>query len=130
MESKPSNPQSEAESLSQWPYPEQSTGDYLQDLPHCQHCWDAVGPAREAYSPLAEDIGVYLAKHCHAVPTVTYSLIMVGESRETSSPTIVFWSSNRNARETVRNRVNQSGILEEYPGFLTMDRDRPPDSGL
>lgn len=71
MESMPSNPQSEAKSLSQWPHPEQSTVDHLQDLPHCQHCWDVIGPAREAYSAPAEDIGVYLAKHCHAIPTVT-----------------------------------------------------------
>lgn len=51
---------------------------------------------------------------------------MVGRAKESACPTIIFMSPKETPRRTVRESIKASGILKDYPGFITMDCDRPP----
>jgi len=51
---------------------------------------------------------------------------MIGRTREMAYPTITFSSREPGPRKKVKAHINQSTILDEYPGFITMDIDRPP----
>ncbi|KAK3178095.1 hypothetical protein OEA41_000228 [Lepraria neglecta] len=94
-----------------------------------QNCWEAVGPARDKFTHLAEEIKEYLMKFSDSVSsTVTWSLYMTGRTKESSHPTVVFCSSDNEARRIVRKSIKSSGILKRYPGFVTMDCNRPPES--
>ena len=107
---------------------EASAGDHLQVMGR-QQCWEAVGPARETFAHLAMDIKEYLTKCSDTVSSsVTWSLYMTGRTKETSHPTVVFCSSEPDARRTVRRSIKCSDILKGYPGFITMDCNRPPGS--
>ena len=112
-----------------WPDSEASTGHFLQKYGR-KSCWEAVGKARDNFgSPdgLAEEIKRYLTRCSESVPaTVTWSLYMIGRTRQTAHPTVVFCCKDTEPRRTVRQTVKRSGILEKYPGFLTMDCTRPP----
>lgn len=109
-----------------WPNPESSTGVYLQKMGR-YHCWEAVGPTRDVFNQLADDINGYLKKNSNSVSCpVTWSLYMVGRTKETSKPTVTFVSREIAARRVIRKTIASSGILEKYTGFITMDCDRPP----
>ena len=111
-----------------WPEAEASAGNHLQVMGR-QNCWEAVGPARDKFTHLAEEIKECVVKFSDSVSsTVTWSLYMTWRTKESSHPTIVFCSSDSEARRTVRKSIKSSGILKRYLGFVTMDCNRPPES--
>ena len=111
---------------SPWPKPERSAGDFLQMIGR-NSCWDAQGPAREAFIPIAAEINEHLRKFSDAVPsTVTWSVCMIGRRKDLSRPVVVFVSVSSKDRKKIRACVEESGLLEKYPGFTTMDSNRPP----
>ena len=111
---------------SRWPNSKDSTGDKLAVLGR-NTCWEAVGQARAVFNTLQQDIGIYIHQTSESPSrSVVWSLYMIGQSRETSKPTITFISSEVEPRRRIRTLVKSSGILDKYPGFVTMDIDRPP----
>jgi hypothetical protein len=110
-----------------WPDPKDSTGVLLATLGRNKCVWEAIGPARVAFNVLQNTIAEYLDQICEPLSgDVVWSLYMVGRTRETASPSITFSSREPGPRQKVKAHIKQSTILEDYPGFITMDIDRPP----
>jgi hypothetical protein len=104
-----------------WPKPEDSTGDiYPGILLGRKSCWEAQGPARETFLILASEIKAYLNSQSDPVPSpVTWTMYMIGSTRESSRPTVMFCSADKSARKTIKERIDKSGLLDKYPGFDT-----------
>ena len=99
----------------------------MANLSSTKSCWEAIGQARIDFEELQIKIKEYLDNTCAPLwKDVVWSLYMVGRSRETSLPTITFISSDSLARKRLRNIILESQLLAQYPGFITMDIDRPP----
>ncbi|KAH0541248.1 hypothetical protein FGG08_004253 [Glutinoglossum americanum] len=110
-----------------WPNPEDSTGVWYRKMGRYD-CWEATGPAREIFVQLAEQIKIYLESCSDPVPhTVTWSIYMIGKSKPTARPTVMFCCKEAKPRRTVRKMIDDSGILLDYPGVKTGDSTSPPD---
>lgn len=91
-------------------------------------CWEAIESARETFIRIAEEIKVYLEKYSDPVPQqVTWTIYMIGRTRETAEPTIIFCCRDSDCRKQVRKTVEGSKILDKYPGVRVGDASRPPD---
>lgn len=91
-------------------------------------CWEAVGPAREAFIKICPRIKEYLETGVETVSSwVTWSMYMVGKAPEVASPTILFCCEVSAHRKLVRNVIKESGILDLHPGIKTGHASRPPD---
>ena len=110
-----------------WPDAEKSIGDWLSKL-GSYNCWEATGPAREQWIRLAHDIQQYL-EYCHdPIPKgVIWCGYMMGLTKGSAKPTVVFCSPDSHSRKQVRKAVLASGILKDYPGFRTAECSKPPD---
>ncbi|KAH8761295.1 hypothetical protein BGZ57DRAFT_858249 [Hyaloscypha finlandica] len=109
-----------------WPNPQESIGAYLADIGG-KKCWEATGEARTAFKTLQIEIGEYSKQTCESLSNdVVWSLYMVGPAEEKASPTVTFISTEPGPRQRVRTLIKESKLLDKYPGFITMDIDRPP----
>ncbi|KAM3069497.1 Protein png1 [Clarireedia jacksonii] len=91
-------------------------------------CWEALGPARQTFIQIAEEIKEHLEKHSNPVTKpVTWTMYMIGRARETAEPTIMFCSKEEDCRKDIKKTVVESGILDRYPGVRVGDCSRPPD---
>ncbi|KAL9582189.1 MAG: hypothetical protein Q9212_003443 [Teloschistes hypoglaucus] len=112
-----------------WPDPALSAGE-LVDTMGALACWELCGPASEKWQVLKLEIAPHLHEFCdEAAKRVAWTVFMIGPCRESSRPTIVFYSSDVLSRNNVRSSVKESGILERYPGFLTMAANKAPGIG-
>jgi hypothetical protein len=104
-----------------WNKPEDSTGEIYQGINlGGKFCWEAQGPARETFLVLASEIKAYLNSQSDPVPSpVTWTLYMIGSTRQSSRPTVMFCSADKSARKTIKERIDKSGLLDKYPGFDT-----------
>jgi hypothetical protein len=110
-----------------WPDPESSIGAFCRELGK-NKCWELIGPGLERYQSLAKDVKEYLEQYCQKeTATVLWSAYMVGRSAKLACPTVFFCSRQADPRKRVRKIVDESSILEKYPGFKTSDSNRPPD---
>jgi hypothetical protein len=90
--------------------------------------WEAIGTARETFVRIADEIKTHLEKVGDPVPqAVTWTMYMVGETRETTAPMIIFCCKESACRKQERKTVEESGILHRYPGVRVGDASRPPD---
>ncbi|KAH7364784.1 hypothetical protein BKA65DRAFT_144371 [Rhexocercosporidium sp. MPI-PUGE-AT-0058] len=111
----------------QWPSPELSIGMFYRKM-GSSSCWEAVGAARQIFVRIADEIRVYLNKYSDEVPhQVTWTMYMIGKTKDTAEPMIMFCCRDTNCRKQVRKTIEQSGILEKYPGVRVGDAVRPPD---
>ena len=112
---------------SAWPNPQGSIGEWLSKM-GSHNCWEAIGSAREQWIRLARDIQKHL-EDCHdPIPKgVIWSGYMIGRTKETAKPTVLFCSIDPSSRKQVRKIVLTSGLLENYPGFRTAECSKPPD---
>lgn len=95
-------------------------GDYF--------CWEATGVARATFIQIADEIKSHLEKVSESVPqAVTWTMYMIGKTRETAEPIILFCCRELASRKQVRTAVEESGILQRYPGVRVGDASRPPD---
>ncbi|PQE14130.1 PNG1- with de-N-glycosylation function (N-glycanase) protein [Rutstroemia sp. NJR-2017a BVV2] len=94
-----------------------------------ESCWEAIGPAREVFKQISEEIKIYLEKNSEPVPYpgVTWTIYMIGRSMDTARPTLLFCFKISKVRKQIRDQIKQSGILNSYPGVRIGDADRPPD---
>lgn len=110
-----------------WPDPEASTGTLHRKMGRF-YCWEAVGPARELFIQIAEEIKIYLEKSSDPVShTVTWTMYMIGLTKQCAKPTIMFCCQVPSPRKQARRLIEESAILEKYPGIVTGDSTRPPD---
>jgi hypothetical protein len=110
-----------------FPNPKLSVGLHLQETRRGDHIWDAKGPAKDTFGQLEQEINSHLIKFGGSVyAEVKWTLCMIGRTKESSRPTVVFFCAERAPRQTVRAEIKSSGILKRYPGFVTMDCNRPP----
>jgi hypothetical protein len=110
-----------------WPHPEHSIGTWYRKMGKLD-CWEARGPARDTFAKLAKEIKDYLNKRSDPVThTVTWSIYMIGKTRETATPTILFCCKETSSRKAIRKIISESGILSKYPGIITGDCTQPPD---
>lgn len=114
---------------SAWPEPKLSVGREIGYLGGgSELCWEAIGPAREAFRKLCPQIKQYLEIGVEPMSSwVTWSMYMVGKTAEVSNPTILFCCEVTAHRKSVRNVIKESGILDKYPGIKTGHAKRPPD---
>lgn len=111
-----------------WPDPQRSIGQFLMAKGQVQ-CWKAVGPARAAFVTLGQEIKD-LEDTIRTKPgsdPVTYSVFMMGRSASRARPTILFCSEDVRAREAVQAAVEESGLMERYPGIRLRNTSRAPD---
>jgi hypothetical protein len=104
-----------------WLNPEESTGDLFKGVNlGGRLCWEAKGQARKSFESLAPEIKKHLDEKCDSVAgPVTWTIYLIGFTRESSPPTIMFCGPNKSARNYVRKTVDESGLLDKYPGMET-----------
>ncbi|KAJ4346381.1 Protein png1 [Didymosphaeria variabile] len=112
-----------------WPNPEESIGQFYGEK-QGRLCWRAQGAAREAFSQVAPAIKEYLNSCSDAVPGadwVTWSIYMIGKSKFTAVPTIMFECFQKGPRKEAMDMVRKSGILNQHPGIETGHWSFPPN---
>lgn len=111
------------------PDPEKSIGQSYGEK-QGNLCWQAQGPAREAFCLMAPIIKKHLNNCSNVVPGadwITWSIYMIGKSESTAIPTIMFESFQKAPRKEAMEMVRKSGILKEYPGIETGHWSFPPN---
>ncbi|KAK3985830.1 hypothetical protein QBC44DRAFT_150672 [Cladorrhinum sp. PSN332] len=110
-----------------WPDPERSVGRFIKKIGKVS-CWEATGPAREAFNEIAPDIKEYLDRSVEPISTwVTWSIYMFGKSPKTANPTIVFCCDIAAHRKEVKSVIAESGLLDGYLGMKTAHMPKAPD---
>jgi hypothetical protein len=110
-----------------WPCARDCVGRFIAKI-GSQSCWEAVGPARATYQIISPIIKQYLDTYSEPTPTwITWSLYMVGNSPETTIPTIIFCCENESYRKLIRNMVRDSPVLDQYMGITLKHLPRAPD---
>jgi hypothetical protein len=111
----------------QWPESEKSTGRYYRTMGRDTY-WEAVGTARETFTRIGDEFRSYLEKNSDPVSrTVTWSMYMIGRTKETAEPTIMFCCTDLSCRKRVMKTIEDSGILKNYPGVRVGHSSKPPD---
>ena len=117
---------------STWPDPEQSIGKECLSIGGLR-CWLPIGPALAAFEVLAKDLQDLLDKHKDALKNgepkpraISFNMWMTGSKPEASSPTIVFSSKSRRQRFTAKALLQDSKLLDQYPGVRIKTWDRMP----
>lgn len=120
---------SSSEGTPSWENPEESIGDFCRTMGRSQ-CWHAEGPARDLFFQLADEIKIYLDRNCEPPSReLHWSLYMIGRSKSTARPVLMFICEDSNSRRSARKTIKESGILLRYPGVDTADCSYPPDVG-
>ncbi|KAF5546668.1 n-glycanase [Fusarium mexicanum] len=109
-----------------WNNPEDSIGTFIGYLRGGRYrCWEAVGPARLAFSELSPDI-----KNCletSSIPPadiVSWSVYMVGHTEENAAPKILICSTDSKTRKKMRKLIRDScrveGRLTATPSYIRL----------
>ncbi|PMD40617.1 hypothetical protein L207DRAFT_633602 [Hyaloscypha variabilis F] len=94
------------------------------------HCWEATGAVREMFKKISRDILEQLGGTSEpGDPIVAWSIYIIGKTKSTAVPTLLFICDQRTARKDIRARVEESCILAEYPTVRVGDCSKPPDFG-
>jgi len=95
-----------------------------------EHCWEATGAVREMFKNLSKEILGQLGGPSEpGDPIVAWSIYMIGKTKATSVPTLLFICSQRAARRFIKAQIEESGILDKYPTIQVGDCSKPPDFG-
>lgn len=118
----------------EWPDPEQSIGRARPSHSTSGCCWEAIGPARDAFDKIAEKIkelfqnqSDYLDEGEETSPTFSYDIWMVGRDKSRAIPTIILGCQSSNVRDKAKTLLNESGILDSFPGINVKKTRRAPD---
>ncbi|KAH7348120.1 hypothetical protein BKA66DRAFT_447416, partial [Pyrenochaeta sp. MPI-SDFR-AT-0127] len=96
-------------------------------------CWEACGPALDAYNTLLPAVWRTLKNKCTDDPDEVRLIVkvyMIGLDLSTAAPVLVFVCKNEYAAKEAKNVVKADGILKEYPGFKTALMDILPSGDL
>lgn len=107
--------------------PAASCGPFIASLPRGKSAWIAVGPVAYAWQhTLAPQIRSLLENtDAFRDAGVSFFIYMVGRDKSTSSPKIIFCSSDLTARKAIRKSVQESGILSNYSAIGLGDANSP-----
>ncbi|KAF7626990.1 hypothetical protein AFLA_012932 [Aspergillus flavus NRRL3357] len=115
-----------------WPDPERSIGKFLGIKKGNLNIWQAEGPAKEAFESITPHITELLEYSCGPVPSssfVLFDIFMIGETRETALPHIMFSCKHCEPRKSAVAAMRKSNILEQCPpGIHLGNWDYPPHS--
>jgi hypothetical protein len=112
-----------------WRDPAESTGEFLKVVHNVKY-WEAKGPARVAFDKLTPDIISHLEQYLDSLPRsswVTFSVYMVGDDPETTQPVIMFSCDQTGPRREAQRLIDESGLLEGFPGIKSGTAAVPPD---
>ncbi|GAM35746.1 hypothetical protein TCE0_017f04308 [Talaromyces pinophilus] len=113
-----------------WPEPELSTERYRGIKKGKLHCWDATGPARDAFEAIKQHISGHLDSAGIKVPSssiIMFDIFMIGKSQTTARPYIMFSCKHRESRKAAVIAIKESNILNQCPpGIGVGDWDYPP----
>jgi hypothetical protein len=117
-----------AKAKQHWPNPQDSVGDLIDHIGR-QKCWTATGPARATFLDASKAIREFLDQHTETTSCwVTWSIYMIGDTKDTAVPTITFCSENKSYRKAIRDKVKKHGVLDKYPpGIALKHLPRAPD---
>jgi hypothetical protein len=95
--------------------------------------WQATGAVQHTYnSSLSRKITKCIEENWGDYPVnkqLTFSMYMVGQDKQSASPTVIFCSECQATRKMARRLIEESLVLEEYPRFTTWDLPREPPFG-
>jgi hypothetical protein len=118
-------------SKTRWHNPEQSIGDFCGMTKGKFNCWAAKGPAEEAFEKVRVQIIEILEAECDRVPNsgwVLTRMFMIGKTRATAVPNIMFSCADRESRKAAVAAVRNSKLLDQLPpGICLGDWPNPPD---
>ena len=117
-----------------WPSPELSIGRPCPTNSSSGCCWEAIGPARDAFQEVAEKIGKlfqsqndYLDEGEEHSFTFSYGIWMVGWDKTHAVPTIILGCESTAVRTKAKNVLKDSGLLKPFPGIALKPTSRTPD---
>ncbi|PNP81310.1 hypothetical protein FNYG_05342 [Fusarium nygamai] len=112
-----------------WDNPEDSIGTFIGYLRGGRYsCWEAAGPARQAFRELSPDIKEFL-ETSSIPPTdiVSWSMYMIGHNERNAAPKLLICSTDAKTRKNIRQLIKDSKIMEKYPGIGLGDVSSLPD---
>lgn len=95
--------------------------------------WEATGPALEDFDDFSQIIKKKLDTACPTYPDgniIHYRPYMVGRSKETASPMVLFTHLGAQARMDAESTIIRSRILDKYPGYKTGNRNEGPEGAI
>jgi hypothetical protein len=99
-------------------YPDDSTGKPVGLLGGRDQCFEAAGPVKIDWEKVLHELKNVLVTYSPPVPgLLTFELYMIGRSKETAAPTIMFFHHQSGPRKEAVDAVRKSGLLKRYPGF-------------
>lgn len=118
----------------EWPDPEQSIGRSCPFHSTSGCCWEAIGPARDAFNEVAETIRELFQSHSdylnegeETYPTFSFDIWMVGRDESHARPTIILGCRSEKVRTKAKKLLERSGILDKSPGIDVKKTSRAPD---
>lgn len=121
-----------ASKMKRWPNPELSIGKPISpsSMPGRLQFWEVTGPAMEVWTAIRPRLSQFLDSIADLNATrrshVTFSMFMVGKTINSASPTIIIQSASTEPRKRVVNLVENSSILDAYPGVVLADASKLP----
>ncbi|KAF7163932.1 hypothetical protein CNMCM6106_000704 [Aspergillus hiratsukae] len=113
-----------------WPDPELSIGKFRGIKKGKYNCWEAEGPAKEAFEEIKPQIKLLLEELCGPVPSssfILFDIFMIGETQSTAVPHIMFSCKHQKSRKTAVKVVEQSDVLQQCPPGIHFGHwDYPP----
>jgi len=109
-----------------------SLGSLVASFGRSARCWEVVGELRELFvQRISCDIVEALQNDPEPVRDnrFTLSLYMIGRSKTTATPTVLFISKNPKSRKHAKRVMKESGVLSNYPSFSTKYVDKDPGYG-
>ncbi|GIK00932.1 hypothetical protein Aspvir_004962 [Aspergillus viridinutans] len=101
-----------------WPDPELSIGKFLSDMEGKNKCWEAEGPAKEAFERVKPEIKQLFEERSVEVPSssfILFDIYMIGETQLTAVPYIMFSCKHRESRKKAVTIVEESSVLQKCP---------------
>ncbi|RKL29959.1 hypothetical protein BFJ72_g11828 [Fusarium proliferatum] len=112
-----------------WNNPEDSIGTFIGYLRGGRYrCWEAAGPARQAFRELSPDIKDFL-ETSSIPPTdiVSWSIYMIGHNERNAAPKLLICSTDAKTRKNTRQLIKESKVMDKYPGIGLGDVAALPD---
>ena len=118
-----------------WSDPELSVGQRCPvNISNSDCCWAAVGPAREAWDNICEQIkelfqnqSDYLDEGEETALNFSYGIWMIGRDAAHAVPTIVLGCKSKNVRTKAKELLKKSGLLDPDPRIVIKRTSSTPD---
>ncbi|KAL3469208.1 hypothetical protein BJX99DRAFT_265401 [Aspergillus californicus] len=113
-----------------WPDPEKSIGKFHGIKSGKLYCWEAEGPAKEAFAQIRPRIKELLESSCGSVTSssvIHFDIFMIGETQASALPYVMFSCKHREPRITAVAAMKKSHVLDHCPpGIHVGHWDYPP----